>query len=285
MDIAARFRGLCNNIRVPKDTVDTIQYRFNRIVGRIQSDFGDNSIYGRYVGSYGRNTAIEVSDIDVIVVLPWSIYTRYNNYAYNGQSALLQAVKSSISNTYSSTSMRGDGQVVVVEFSDGIRFEVVPGFEFDDGSFYYPDSHYGGSWKKTNPIPEQEAIHNLDMRYDYNCRRLCRMMRAWKAQNNVKMKGLLIDTYVARFIDQAEYRDKSYLYYDYLTRDFFKFLSQQDDTKSYIYAIGSNQHVYIDDPFVKKAEQAYNWALSACKNSDNDFLAEYYWQKIYGSKF
>jgi hypothetical protein len=66
------------------------------------------------------------------MIFIWSpdLYKRYNNnnYTYNGQSVLLQAVKNSIKNRYPRTDVRGDGQVVVVPFSDGMRFEVVPAF-------------------------------------------------------------------------------------------------------------------------------------------------------------
>ena len=39
-----------------------------------------------YVGSYGRNTAIQgFSDLDMIFQLPYLIYERYNRYSKNGQ--------------------------------------------------------------------------------------------------------------------------------------------------------------------------------------------------------
>ncbi|WP_345889967.1 SMODS domain-containing nucleotidyltransferase [Paenibacillus dendritiformis] len=50
---------------------------------------------------------------------------------------------------------RADGQVVKVDFTDGISFEIVPGFINTDGiSYTYPDTNNGGSWKTTNPMAE-----------------------------------------------------------------------------------------------------------------------------------
>ncbi|MCV4600250.1 nucleotidyltransferase, partial [Escherichia coli] len=69
-----------------------------------------------------------MSDLDMIFQLPYSEYQKYNSYLGNGQSALLQAVKRSIEKTYATTSIRGDGQVILVPFNDGITFEVVPAF-------------------------------------------------------------------------------------------------------------------------------------------------------------
>lgn len=65
--------------------------------------------------------------------------------------------------TYPRTDIRGDGQVVVIKFSDGMKFEILPAFKNNtiwgwDGTYKYPDSHMGGNWMSTNPKAEQDAI-------------------------------------------------------------------------------------------------------------------------------
>jgi hypothetical protein len=51
----------------------------------------NETAFSRYVGSYGRGTAIRgFSDLDMIFELPASVKSRFNNYLGNGQSALLQ---------------------------------------------------------------------------------------------------------------------------------------------------------------------------------------------------
>ena len=46
------------------------------------------------VGSVGRKTAVsKTSDLDLLFILPHEVYTRFNAYESNGQSALLQEVK------------------------------------------------------------------------------------------------------------------------------------------------------------------------------------------------
>ena len=109
------------------------------------------------VGSVGRKTAIKnTSDFDILFHLPQEVYNRYNNYSGNGQSALLQEVKNIVKERYSTTDIRGDGQVIVIEFKSNPAgvIELVPAFGQSDGSFKYPDSHNGGNWKTTNPTPE-----------------------------------------------------------------------------------------------------------------------------------
>jgi hypothetical protein len=130
MGLGEWFSGFCTNIQVQDG--ETITSRYKAITRRLNTDFWSTSSdtsHSLYVGSYDRNSAIGgFSDLDMIMQLPYSVYEKYNNYSGNGQSALLQAVKTSIEKTYSTTSIRGDGQVILVPFTDGITFEVVPAF-------------------------------------------------------------------------------------------------------------------------------------------------------------
>ncbi|WP_271628830.1 SMODS domain-containing nucleotidyltransferase [Caldicellulosiruptor sp. DIB 104C] len=290
MSVSQIFSQFCNNLKV--DNKDTISYRYKQITKRLNQDFWgtesdvDHSLYG---GSYGRGTAINfVSDIDMYFVLPYKYYVQYSNYQGNGQSALLQAVKNSISKTYSTTKLRGDGQVVIVEFSDGVIFEVVPVFINKDGVTYtYPDANNGGSWKVTKFKMEIDAINEMNKKCNGNLKELCKMVRAWRNNVNLKMGGLLIDTLCYNFIMNWEYKDKSYTYYDWLSRDFFKYLSNQNPDQEYWLAPGSNQYVWKKENFIYKAKQAYNIAKEACEchsnNKDED--AKELWREIYGSKF
>jgi predicted nucleotidyltransferase len=131
------------------DTVNAIQSRYHQITKRINLDYyGSDSetAHSLYVGSYGRGTEIFTSDIDMIVQLPYETYERFSKYSGNGQSALLQEVKQVLQRTYSTSYVKADGQVVGIDFSDGISFEIVPGFINKDGiSFTYPDTNQGGS--------------------------------------------------------------------------------------------------------------------------------------------
>lgn len=46
-------------------------------------------MHSLYVGSYGRNTAIDgLSDLDMVFQLPYDLYTQYNSYTGNGQLVL-----------------------------------------------------------------------------------------------------------------------------------------------------------------------------------------------------
>jgi len=291
MGLADWFSTFCANIQVQDG--GTISTRYKNITRRLNSDYwtttSDNA-HSLYVGSYGRNTAIQgISDLDMIFQLPYSIYEQYDNYSGNGQSALLNAVKTSIEKTYSTTSIRADGQVILVPFNDGITFEVVPAFINKDDSYTYPDSNNGGRWRTTNPKPEIMAIRARNVVCNGNLILLCRMMRSWKNKWNVPIGGLLIDTLAYQFIESYTYRDKSYLYYDFFCRDFFRWMAEQDENQEYWMAPGSGQYVYGKGLFQYKANRCYNISLEAIAHETaspkQEWSAKQKWREIFGNSF
>jgi len=291
MGVANWFETFCSNIKMSAVTNSTISNRYKQITKRLNIDYYNSyseTSHGLYVGSYGRDTEIHSSDIDVLFELPNSTYHKYNDYDGNGQSALLQAVKNSIKKTYSTTDTKGDGQIIQVRFSDGINFEVLPAFINSDGkTFTFADSNNGGSWKTTDPRSEIDAIKSRNQTCNYNLKKLCRMMRAWKDAMDVPIKGLLIDTLAYQFMGDYVHRDKSYLYYDFMCRDFFEFMKNQDKEKTYWMAPGSYRWVWNIDNFRYKATLAYNISLAAIK-ADTDkyeYTAKSKWREIFGTKF
>ena len=214
MGLASWFSAFCANIQVKNG--DSISLRYRAITKRLNTDYWDTTSetsHSLYVGSYGRNTAINgTSDVDMIFQLPYTVYKQYDGYSGNGQSALLQAVRTSVKKTYSVTNIGADGQVIAIPFSDGITFELVSGFANTNGSYTYPNSNGGGSWFVTNPKPEIVVIRDRNTTCSGNLVPLCRMMRAWRDKWSVPIKGLLIDTLAYQFIDTWHYKHKSYFY-------------------------------------------------------------------------
>lgn len=288
MSVANWFEDFNKNLWMSTETVDTISYRYKRITKQLNKDYyssDSETLHSLYVGSYGRGTDIVVSDIDMIFHLPYLVYVQYNDYSGNGQSALLQAVKKSVETTYPA-SLKADGQVIVISFSDGIVFELVPAFLNDDNSFTFPDSNNGGSWNKTNPKPEISEMTEKNILWNKNLKRLCRMARAWKYRWDVPIGGLLIDTLAYNYMDSCGYKDKSFLYYDFISRDFFKYLSEQNPEQNYWLSPGARQYVWRKGKFEYKAKQCYNLALEAIeKEKDYPTTAKSKWREIYGTKF
>ena len=292
MGVAEDFSEFRNSYNISSTLISSFSYRYKRITGQLNKDYWNTSSdtgHSLYVGSYGRDTAAKgVSDIDMAFVLPYSEYSKYNAYATNGQSALLQAVKKSIQNTYPTSESFGDGQVVVITFDDKVKFEVLPVFENKDGeSWTFPNANNGGSWKVCNPRAEIAAIKVRSAATNTNMKYLARMIRIWRDYCDVPMSGALIDTLAYQFMENYEYRDKSFLYHDFMARDFFNLVSKQDQKQTFWRAPGSRSYVYRTGVFEHKARSAYLRAIEAIAYNDDHhaWSRKQKWREVFGPLF
>lgn len=198
-----------DNHPIDSDTRSLISKRYKTITKAVNGDFwysNSETAHSRYVGSYGRGTAINVSDLDVLIELPNGEYSHFTSLSGNGPSRLLQTVKKAIQNTYPRTDIHGDGQVVVVKFSDGMKFEILPAFQkIDywgnwDGSYIYPDSNMGGNWLTTEPKVEQNAMATKNGYRESNGLLVdtCKHIRHVRSEffSSYHLSGILIDSFV-----------------------------------------------------------------------------------------
>lgn len=282
LSIADTFKQFIANLAV--DDAATISSRYEEITCSLNKKFRDteskvaNSLQ---VGSYGRWTAIKgISDLDMLYIMPKG---EWENYKDGGQSKLLSDAAAAIRTRYPQTTVRVDRLVVAAVYSK-FRVEAQPVFEQDDGSFKYPDTYNDGAWKITKPREEIKAMSDFVSEKSKNLRRLCKMTRAWKNKHGVGMGGLLIDTLAHNFMNSTdEYDDKSYLYYDFMSRDFFSYLKDLPK-QDYFAALGSGQRVNVKKNFQRKAKKAYELCLKAIQAEGQDNQNDK-WRKVYGRLF
>ncbi|MCM2999968.1 nucleotidyltransferase domain-containing protein [Paenibacillus cellulositrophicus] len=285
--LSQAFSDFANVLEI--DNTEEIEKRVKRITKRLNEAYWqiDSNEDHRYiVGSLGRETAVKgVSDLDLLFVLPKELKQQYDNRDGNKQSQLLQDVKKEIKKTYPNTKVRGDGQVVVVTFSS-VNFvaEICPAFERSDGAFDYPDSNNGGSWKKTDPLPEVNESIKTSNDSNHNYRYICNMVRAWKNNSGFKFGGLLIDTLVYQFIeDYKDYKEAKFDDYLQLFKDLFSYLKTRNKEQKYWFALGSNQKVYNKKgTFVSRAKKAYNKMENLTEESEDLYEVL---QEIFGESF
>ncbi|OFM28046.1 nucleotidyltransferase [Neisseria sp. HMSC068C04] len=277
MSISQMFEEFIDNLAISNK--QTISDRYAELTKTLNKQFRNTdseTANTLQVGSFGRKTGINgISDLDMLYIMPKSTWDTYKNAQYK----LLSDTKEAILNRYSRTAVSVDRLVVTVTFSN-FYIEVQPVFEQEDGSFKYPDTKDGGSWKITKPREEIDEISSADKDKNQNLRRLCKMARAWKNKHGVAMGGLLIDTLVYNFLKSTDYYDdKSFSYYDLLSRDFFQYLSKLPEQTEYA-VLGSKQRVKVKKKFQQEAKKALKVIDAENQSSVNDK-----WKKIYGRPF
>lgn len=256
------------NHSIAQETRSLISKRYKTITKAVNVSFWGSSsetLHSRYVGSYGRGTAINTSDLDVLIELPSNEYDHFTSLSGNGPSRLLQAVKDAILAAYPKTDIRGDGQVVVINFSDGMKFEILPAFQhlnpftaLWDGTYVYPDSHMGGNWMTTNPKVEQDAM-GIKNSYDESNGLLfdtCKHIRYIRGDSfsSYHLSGILIDSFVYAAIkdwhwlrDNEQGSGKPAGTYEQVLLDYYNQFPYPSLFPPTIYAPGSGMNVGVDD--------------------------------------
>ena len=262
MSVAEMFSDFVGNLAI--GNAETISTRYGELTSALNKQFRDTeskTANTLQVGSFGRKTGINgISDLDMLYIMPKTKWGDYNKAG--GQLSLLQDTKEAILKRYPTTKVKVDRLVVTVTYTN-FHVEVQPVFEQGDQSYLYPDTKNGGSWKTTKPREEMTAVADLDTKKNANLRPLCKMARAWKNKHGVGMGGLLLDTLAYNFLaSTTDFDTKSFLYYDWMSRDFFKYLSELPEQSEYA-APGSRQRVKVKKKFQNKAKKTYKLCLEA----------------------
>lgn len=285
--IGQQFSDFLTNIQLTDKQREDAQTKYDGVCGKLHSNYYGATYDGStklLAGSYGKKTAISPpSDIDVIFLMPYSEFERYNSRFGNGQSHLLQDIKNILLTRYPNTDIRGDGPVVKVNF-ESYNIEVVPSFLLS-GSYYIPDTHDGGKWKQIAPKSEIENIQASNKLTDGNTMKLIKIIKAWKYNCNVPIKSLVIELTMIDFLKTCEYYNKSSVYYDWIVRDYFEYLLSK--VSSFGLLPITYEIIFYGNKWEPNVKDAISKVENACTLGTQNlhFAAATEWKAVFGPRF
>jgi len=283
--VSQRFDKLLSNLKLTHDQRQDGVTKANGVYRCLNAHYYRRVVgsTGAFVGSWGKATEIRPPrDVDLLYWLPNDVYWRVERHIGNKQSQLLQEVKGVLSATYPTTRMRGDGQVVVVPF-ESYSVEVVPAFRLQSGKALICDTNNGGRYEETDPVAEIRAVNRSDEQTKGNTRNLIRMQKRWQEHCSVPLKSFVIELLAIEFLDIWPYRANISVYYDWMVRDFFRFLKQKP-VCSFLLIPGTFQIIWLGEEWRSRAESASSRAEKACQFEADKMAhaAGEEWQKIFG---
>ncbi|KCZ46436.1 hypothetical protein HY17_09030 [Hyphomonas sp. CY54-11-8] len=215
--------------------------------------------------------------------VPIEEFERFDRYAGNGQSGLLASVRETLLDRYPQTRIRGDGQVVVIDFNS-LTIEVAPCLERQNGSFLIPNSNQGGAWMVAEPRSEISQLNYVDSISNNNLRPLVQMAKQWKRHCNVPIKSFYIELLATEYMRSCEWREQSLYYYDWIVRDFFQFLVNSPE--KIVSVPYTEEIINVGSDWHSRSITAWERAVSACEfeREDSIWSAGECWQRIFGDK-
>lgn len=290
--IGAKFDRLLGNIELTSIQKNEASTRHSAVRANLEKEFVGARTF--VVGSYGKSTAIRPpSDLDIMLVLPESMYQKYSSFDYiyrNAQSELLQEVKRRIQKYYPYTDMKADGQVIIIKFSGSFSVEVVPCFQvgFYSQKYRIADTNSGGKWKEVDPVGESAALTKSNKEASGNTVRLIKMLKCWKRYCAVQLKSFHIEILAQNFLASYQYKDKSSIYYDWMIRDFLSWLSNKHSSwGNSVTHPSTYESIDIGGDWKSKTDSALARAKKAIEygKSNMPYSAKEEWQKIFGNDF
>ena len=287
MTVGQRFDGFLANIKITdKQHSDgrTAHQGVRRNLNYAYHGWSSETANSMLTGSWGKDTEVRPTrDIDVLFILPDSMKTRFTSG--NKQSQILQHVKNTLLNSYPQTDIRGDGPVVKVPLT-AYEIEVVPAFKRYDNKYDICLTNNGGSYKAFDPLAEIANVSASSAITNGNTRPLVRMLKKWQTNCTVPMKSFWLELLAVEFLSTYEHKDKSTTWYDWMVRDFFKWLATKGNSSwNFLTVPGTYESMSIGNAWASKAQTARDRAIKATENEANNYpcTASEEWQKIFGN--
>jgi hypothetical protein len=285
--VTRRFDRLIDTIGIRQDEVDDGTKKLGRLVASLNRCYwGESSetAHSLLLGSWAKQARVRpFSDIDVLFILPYDVYSRFENRDGNKQSQILQEVRANLKNsTYPRTEILGDRNVVIVEV-EGVTIEVVPAFLLKDGRYWICDTKNNGRYKLADPAAELQALNAANTAYNNNARQLTRLLKKWQIQNDVAIKSFQLERLAIEFLGGWCNNTRDRFWYDWMMRDFFLFMTGRAD--SFVQMPGTGEWIALGSDWLGAAKVAYRNALIACnyEQSNLEMSAGRAWQEIFGS--
>lgn len=188
--------AVARSLVLSSDEQSRINTSISTLQSRLNSWFGNDVSKHFRFGSSIRETILprkvdEDSDIDYMVV--------FNNQNQYKPATLLAKLRDFANHYYSRSEIHQDHPTMVLELNH-IKFELVPAYQTYSwlDSYYIPapSTDYAG-WMSTNPSEIQNKVNDANNRYNYQIKKLIRMLKYWNVRNYMVYSSYELENHIA----------------------------------------------------------------------------------------
>lgn len=140
----------------------------------------------------------------------------------------------------------------------------------------------GAVWMHLDPVAETAHLDVVDRLAEGKARDLIRIVKVWRRAVAAPLSGFAIELLATEFLSVWLYRRRSLLFYDWMVRDFFFWLTHQVGHS--LTVPGTGEPLSLGEAWAEAAAAAHAAAaLAADLERDNQSLAALgHWREIFG---
>jgi hypothetical protein len=201
--------------------------------------------------------------------------------------AALREVTDRLCQRYGTVAMADGGLVVQPGpkvAGEHVRVRILPGIALADGGIrvYALARRPQVPWLTLRPQAEAAYLDRIDRLAEGKARHLVRLVKAWQRTLAVPLSGFAIELLCCEFLAAWLYRRRSYLFYDWMVRDFFFWLAAQPGRV--LPVPGDGDPIAIGAAWLAEAEAAHAAAREAAdlERENASVAALGHWRRIFG---
>lgn len=200
LTIDKKLQELAQEYYISKSSTEKtkIETSLSNIKKKLISDFGDRILSVSEFGSYARKTILprnydDRSDIDLLIVFD------HENINVN-PSTYRKHLHEFAERFYSNSISYKSKPSVVIELNH-INYDLVPAYKEDTGFFstnietFIPKNDT--EWRSTNIKGFSEKLEVVNKKYDFNVKRVIRLLKAWNAKVSHPLESYFFEQEIA----------------------------------------------------------------------------------------
>lgn len=202
--------------------------------------------------------------------------------------AALRELTDRLYQRYGAVTMAPEGGLIVQPgpkvAGERVRVRILPGIARGDGGIrvYALCRRPAVAWMALAPAAEVAELDRVDNLAEGKARHLIRLAKAWQRALGVPLSGFALELLCCEFLTVWLYRRRSYLFYDWMVRDFFFWLTAQADRVMPV--PGDGDPIQLGSAWQREAEAAYAAAAAAAdlERENATVAALGHWRRIFG---
>jgi hypothetical protein len=278
--VAVSFDRFIENISISGDQQQTCSARKDNIVSLLKDDFEILEAFAS--GSIPKRTAVQGSDLDVIVALHYGKHIKGKK-----PSEVLQSVRDSLGEHR--TGVRKNGQAVTLGYKTWPNVDIVPVSRVgnDDGTISHyevPDMNRE-EWIVSRPKKHSASMAKRASDYGPEFRRIVRMIKWWNKQHSSYLQSYHIEV-LALEILTGPFDDYSWDIHTFFDRAHTKIQSSHWYEEAFVddYLSWKDRQEAVKRLDTARGKSLSAWAATYDKSDDDEAAIEL-WRQIFGDKF